>query len=865
MSFKRLTAMSWVPGMLVLLLLLFPPVPAGSAAVCGGVCGDGIVNAGEGCDDGNLLPGDGCDASCQECFDLTAEPPVVSNLAGHPRDMAAADLNNDGITDLLVTTFRPAYLYTYLVQADGSLTEAGRYDLGSNTIMMDVGHLNGDHFVDAVTADGDTDQLHVFFGNGDGTMELANIFLPGDRPRSVQVGDIDTDGYDDLIVGAMWSEGFQIFYGDGAGNFPRLQFISGNGFEAIDSEISDLNGDGYNDLVLCNAAPGMRIYLGGAGGLTRSQDFPIGIVTAHALDLNRDGYPDLVGYGCPGGRATCTRSLSLYAFLNQGDGTFVLTHELNTGQEGWMSKTGDLNNDGVPDLAIVLRGASAVRIFVGDGQGWFQSERDYPMPSHTDGVAILDLNQDGTPEVMVTPYYTSSHREVVPVFNYNYYQFPVCGDGRIGRGESCDDGNRANGDGCSSVCRLEVSADADHDGLSNNQENVLYHTNPLNPDTDGDCVFDGDEVCAGKDPLDPSDQAGCQEIVAPEGQWRVQVTLLEASAGLSSDVWLAEPARERLIRNTLRNVGKVATTEVFSGEEVVLFIRVNAESWGLGIYDHYSDSVFARVRRDDAYHYTVSFEDLPVDRADWDYNDVVLLVEFLPETPAEGVSRNGLDEFQAVQIADPANPATVSLGFDGDAEVTLPAGALSNRAGLMLTAGLPELYGELAAPNFQPVGVYYKVSLTNGQTALAGTEPATLQVSYVDADQNGLLDGTGVLEDSLVFYRFDEERGTWVELDTQVDLAKNQAIGSTSHFSLFALGVPLDRPARGGGGGGGGGDDDSANHSGAFGAANAGNWFGCSFAPAAGPAAGPANLAALFLGVALPLLAVRLARGRKKG
>jgi cysteine-rich repeat protein len=34
----------------------------------------------------------------------------------------------------------------------------------------------------------------------------------------------------------------------------------------------------------------------------------------------------------------------------------------------------------------------------------------------------------------------------------------VCGDGVIGAGEQCDDGNTNNGDGCSSTCLLELPA-----------------------------------------------------------------------------------------------------------------------------------------------------------------------------------------------------------------------------------------------------------------------------------------------------------------------------------------------------------------------------------------------------------------------
>lgn len=42
--------------------------------------------------------------------------------------------------------------------------------------------------------------------------------------------------------------------------------------------------------------------------------------------------------------------------------------------------------------------------------------------------------------------------------------------------------------------------DPDHDGLKNWEE-ALYHTDPNNPDTDGDGVSDGDEVKMGCDPL----------------------------------------------------------------------------------------------------------------------------------------------------------------------------------------------------------------------------------------------------------------------------------------------------------------------------------------------------------------------------
>lgn len=48
-------------------------------------------------------------------------------------------------------------------------------------------------------------------------------------------------------------------------------------------------------------------------------------------------------------------------------------------------------------------------------------------------------------------------------------------------------------------CQSDTDADCDNDGLKNWQEK-LYHTDPGNPDSDGDDYLDGEEVASGYDP-----------------------------------------------------------------------------------------------------------------------------------------------------------------------------------------------------------------------------------------------------------------------------------------------------------------------------------------------------------------------------
>lgn len=45
---------------------------------------------------------------------------------------------------------------------------------------------------------------------------------------------------------------------------------------------------------------------------------------------------------------------------------------------------------------------------------------------------------------------------------FHLFRIPSCGDGKLDAGEQCDDGNRANGDGCTNRCRTEPTSCGPH-------------------------------------------------------------------------------------------------------------------------------------------------------------------------------------------------------------------------------------------------------------------------------------------------------------------------------------------------------------------------------------------------------------------
>ncbi len=817
-------------------------IPTANAATCGvGVCGDGFLDAGEECDDGNLTPGDGCSADCTESFNMVVGSPLINYSGDQPRPMLAVDLNNDGIKDLVVGTGYSAFLHVYLISEEGDLIPTATYSMGSFVYWMASGDLNGDHFTDLVTVDMNTDQMHIFFGNGDGTLALATIFYPGDRPWSVSVGDVNHDGFEDIVVATRNTHRFVVYHGDGAGNFTQDLSIDTGGDTKI-SAITDLDNDGYNDLILGSGdetygVPSLKTYFGSQDGLTLNQTLATdGLISGiSVIDLDHDGYMDLITAG----------GSMVRAYLNLGNGDFSLATAENTGDRGYRMDLADFDNDGNKDVTLRARDTSEMRILLGDGMGWFKDVWHYRVSSAAEpGMGLaLDLDRDGVPDALVS---VMGDSNLVPIYNHNYYQFPRCGDSRIGRGENCDDGNSESGDGCSSVCRLESTGDTDGDGLTDGEETVVYLTDPLNPDTDGDCVFDGEEVCSGADPLDPADQEGCQAIVAPEGRWRIKVTLLEASAGLSSDVYLAEPAVERLIVNSLKNVGKITVTDVVGGDPVSFFVRVDGRPWGLGKYDHYSDSEFGRVARIDAYTYTVGFEDLPVDMADWDFDDVVILVEFIPIDPAVGIAVNALSEFEITKKTDLADETSVTLDFDGHSSLKVPRSVLSDQVGITLTAGLPEKYMDVWEPNI--LGGFRKILLTNGATTTS--EPIQISVLYEDSNDDDMLDGTIIYEDELKIFLYDEEKAEWMALPSSVDANANLVTAASVRLSLVAIGASPTHKGK--------------DHAGTV---NDGGWFGCSLTSHDGGAKGPwaAWQILLIPALAWPAVTVLKRKARPEG
>jgi hypothetical protein len=107
--------------------------------------------------------------------------------------------------------------------------------------------------------------------------------------------------------------------------------------------------------------------------------------------LRRVASPAMVGLVSAGAAGQCDPA-----------GLFAAEQEyIIAGASSRPAAAGDLDGDGVPDIAVVQTNDSTLSLLMGRGDGTFQVRRDYGTGAQPRVIAVGDLNGDGTPDLTV--------------------------------------------------------------------------------------------------------------------------------------------------------------------------------------------------------------------------------------------------------------------------------------------------------------------------------------------------------------------------------------------------------------------------------------------------------------------------------
>jgi hypothetical protein len=405
------------------------------------------------------------------------------------------DIDGDGHADLIVGALwagqmtRDGRLYIFYGTAAGiptcnistgctpgaSLTGATDDWLAVSSDM--VGDVNGDGYEDFIVGapqtTGTGEGTAFVFAGGTGlagglskSQALATITdstaTADDLGYSVAgAGDMNGDGYDDVVIGAPMYGDFgkaYVFLG-GASLVNDLdvtaaaQTITGSGVEALGAMVDgagDVNGDGFDDVILSSNSGHAYVLYGGATlAATRNAasadavitgTTPFGKSVAGVGDVNADGVADVViGEPIPGhftrnayvflggqliGAVASTTASSKISVPDGNDDLFAAT----------LTSAGDVDNDGKDDLLIGGYTASpgsdpgAAYVFLGANlqQTMTDADADAKILGDLANWDVLslgltggaDYNNDGFSDIVLgAPQYWNRNKGLTYIFN----------------------------------------------------------------------------------------------------------------------------------------------------------------------------------------------------------------------------------------------------------------------------------------------------------------------------------------------------------------------------------------------------------------------------------------------------------------
>jgi hypothetical protein len=350
---------------------------------------------------------------------------------------SAGDVNGDGFDDVLIG----AHWYSQEISGRGKAYLFYGSKTGLSSIpawtktgtqteeylgihVTTAGDVNGDGFSDiAISSRGfdnvepDEGRIYVFHGSSSGLSNTADWMAESNQTGSLfgvwlnSLGDVNGDGFDELAVGAYdYSNGQTgegavfVWYGsedglnEGEDGTPanvdwmaesnRAEDDNGRDFGARVGTPGDVNGDGYNDIVVSASefpnptfAEGVVfLWYGSQNGLnggtfgspsnpawfaeSNNYGFAYGYITGKPADVNGDGYGDVIvgclyynsGYGAVFAYFGSETGLGASGTLSNSD--WMVAAPINYSEfyighfGGHAGSVGDANGDGFEDIVI---------------------------------------------------------------------------------------------------------------------------------------------------------------------------------------------------------------------------------------------------------------------------------------------------------------------------------------------------------------------------------------------------------------------------------------------------------------------------------------------------------------------------------
>jgi hypothetical protein len=352
-------------------------------------------------------------------------------------DLALLHLNNDSYPDVCVLsddigyTFYNSYMtsttYSYLttlINTNGIFQNLSNVIFNENNVRLgqkdppknvnkaylSIGDLNNDGHIDVVVTSINVSGVSIIFQKTDssGTFDFPLVTEVSGTPQKTAIGDLDADGFDDIAVSGSNGNLF-ILLNDRSNPGHLFTPISFN-HSSVYVDIGDLNADLKNDIVFAGTDDVVVLF---QDSLNPGSFVDILSLTAghrpscvKIADMDNDGYEDIVA-GFSGSEGTIdTGSIAIIYQDPAKPGTFISPITYSLSCEALDIDVGDLNSDGLMDLAVASRciAGNVIKLFFQDKvhNRTFSLTKSLSCESIPFALKIVDMNQDSRNDIVVS-------------------------------------------------------------------------------------------------------------------------------------------------------------------------------------------------------------------------------------------------------------------------------------------------------------------------------------------------------------------------------------------------------------------------------------------------------------------------------
>ena len=351
----------------------------------------------------------GYDNSCYNC----GVTPFEVSLG-----VVAGEFNGNGFPSIVaLNALQPDQalgsdnLKVYLSNGAGAFGSPAYVADGADPLYLASADLNHDGLPDVVSASFADGALAVFFNNktNPGTFS-APLVLSSPGASQLAIGDMNHDGLPDL---ASADYGVSLFLQTSPGVFaPPVSLYSGG---ANWVAVGDLNGDGAMDVALTDSV-GVKVLMHTGASSSVTYAAPVSVFTQSAnayvtganliaiADVNGDGANDLI-ITDPGSTGGLTPTVNVLLQNTSVPGTFraPVSYPIAAQDLPQSIVVTDVDGDGRPD--IVIGGQQTVTVLLQNhaplARGTYMTAVIYSAPGANE-IAVADINNDGRPDIVVS-------------------------------------------------------------------------------------------------------------------------------------------------------------------------------------------------------------------------------------------------------------------------------------------------------------------------------------------------------------------------------------------------------------------------------------------------------------------------------